>query len=41
VQVYPTALPLHLIDLALAVVHAAGLERKQLGVPWEVLESGK
>jgi hypothetical protein len=38
VQVYPAALPLHLIDLALAVVVAAGLEREQLGVARKRLE---
>jgi hypothetical protein len=38
VQVDPAALPLDLIDLALAVVLAAGLEGEQLGVPRERLE---
>ena len=38
VQVHPAALPLDLIDLALAVVLAAGLEGEQLGVPRERLE---
>jgi hypothetical protein len=33
VQVHPAALPLDLIDLAFAVVLAAGLEGEQLGVP--------
>jgi hypothetical protein len=33
VQVYPAALPLDLIHLALAVVLAAGLEGEQLGIP--------
>jgi hypothetical protein len=37
-QVHPTALPLDLIDLAFAVVLAAGLERKQLRIPREPLE---
>ena len=37
-QVYPVALPLDLIDFALAVVLAAGLEGEQLGVPRERLE---
>jgi hypothetical protein len=32
VQVHPTALPLDVIDLALAVVLAARLEREQLRV---------
>ena len=32
-QVHPAALPLDLIDLALAVVLTPGLERKELGVP--------
>jgi hypothetical protein len=32
-QVHPAALPLDLIDLALAVVFAAGLEGEQFGVP--------
>jgi hypothetical protein len=34
-QVHPAALPLDLIDLAFAVVLAAGLERKQLRIPRE------
>ena len=34
-QVDPVALPLDLIDFALAVVLAAGLEGEQLGVPRE------
>jgi hypothetical protein len=33
VQVYAAALPLDLVDLSLAVLLAAGLEREQLGVP--------
>jgi hypothetical protein len=37
-QVHPAALPLHLIDLALAVILAAGLEGEQLGVPRERLK---
>jgi len=37
-QVDPVALPLDLIDFALAVVLAAGLEGEQLGVPRERLE---
>ena len=36
-QVDPVALPLDLIDFALAVVLAAGLEGEQLGVPRERL----
>jgi hypothetical protein len=32
-QVYPAALELELVDFALAVVLAAGLEGQQLGVP--------
>jgi hypothetical protein len=38
VQVDPAALELELVDLALAVVFAAGLEGKQLGVSRERLE---
>jgi hypothetical protein len=38
VQVHPAALPLDLVDLAFAVVLAAGLEGQQLGVPRECLE---
>jgi hypothetical protein len=38
VQVHPAALPLDLIDLALAVVLATRLERQQLGVPRKRLE---
>jgi hypothetical protein len=38
VQVHPAALPLDLIDLALAVVLAAGLKGQQFGVPRERLE---
>jgi hypothetical protein len=34
-------LPLHLVDLALAVILAASLEGKQLGVAREVLELGE
>ena len=37
-QVDPAALPLNLVDVALAVVLAAGLEGEQLGVPRERLE---
>ena len=37
-QVDPVALPLDLIDFALAVVLAAGLEGEQLGVPRERLK---
>ena len=37
-QVDPTALPLNLIDLPLAVVLATSLEGQQLGVPRERLE---
>jgi hypothetical protein len=38
VQIHPAALPLHVIDLALAVVLASGLEGQQLGIPREHLE---
>jgi hypothetical protein len=38
VEVHPTALPLNLIDLALAVVFAARLEGEQFGVPRKRLE---
>jgi hypothetical protein len=38
VEVHPAALPLHLIDLAFAVVLATGLEGEQLCVPRERLE---
>ena len=38
VQVHPPALPLDLIDLALAAVLAAGLEGEQLRIPRECLE---
>ena len=40
-QVDPVALPLDLIDFALAVVLAAGLERQDLEVAGEVLELGQ
>jgi len=40
-QVHPAALPLDLIDLALAVLLAASLERQHLDVPWDVLELGQ
>jgi hypothetical protein len=40
-QVHPAALPLDLIDLALAVVLTTGLERQQLSVPRERLERGQ
>jgi hypothetical protein len=39
-QVDPVALPLDLIDFALAAIFAAGLEGEQLGVPRERLEGG-
>jgi hypothetical protein len=35
-QVDPVAMPLDLIDFALAVILAAGLEGEQLGVPRSV-----
>jgi hypothetical protein len=38
VQVDPAVLELQLVDLALAVVLAAGLEGEDLQVPWEMLE---
>jgi len=38
VKVHPTALPLNLVDLALAVVFAARLEGEQLCVPRKRLE---
>jgi hypothetical protein len=38
VQVHPAALPLDLVDLAFAVVLAAGLECEQLCIPRERLE---
>ena len=38
VQIHPAALQLELVDLALAVVHAPGLERQHLQVPGEVLQ---
>jgi hypothetical protein len=41
VQVHPAALPLDLIDLALAVVLAAGLEGKQLRVARKYLEGSQ
>jgi hypothetical protein len=41
VQVHPAALPLDLVDLALAVVLTTGLERQQLSVPRERLERGQ
>jgi hypothetical protein len=40
VQVYPAALELELVDLALAVVLAAGLEREQFGTSRELLQLG-
>jgi hypothetical protein len=39
VEVHPAALPLDLVDLALAVILATGLEGQQLGVPREGLEA--
>jgi hypothetical protein len=39
VQVDPAALELQLVDLALAVVFAAGLEGQHLQVAGEMLES--
>ncbi len=41
VEVDPAALELELVDLALAVVFAAGLERQDLQVAGEVLELGQ
>jgi hypothetical protein len=38
VQIDPAALELELVDLALAVVFAAGLERQHLQVAGEALE---
>ena len=40
-QVYSAALPLDLVDLALAVLFAASLEGKQLRLPREQLQFGK
>jgi hypothetical protein len=40
VQVHPAALPLDLVDLALAVFFAARLERQDLQIPGEALEVG-
>jgi hypothetical protein len=40
VQVDPAALELKLVDLALAVVLAAGLEREQFSISWELLQHG-
>jgi hypothetical protein len=41
VQVDPAALKLELVDLALAVVFAAGLEGEDLEVAGEVMELGQ
>jgi hypothetical protein len=41
VQVHPAALKFHLVDLALAVVLAAGLERQHRGVPRKLLQGGR
>jgi len=41
VQIYPAALELELVDLALAVVFATGLEDQDLQVAGEVLELGQ
>ena len=41
VQVDPTALKLELVDLALAVILAAGLEREQYGISRELLQLGQ
>jgi hypothetical protein len=41
VQIHPAALELELVDLALAVVVAAGLEGQDLQVAGEVLELGQ
>jgi hypothetical protein len=40
-QVHPAALPLNLVDLALAVLLTASLEGQQLGVSRESLEGRK
>ena len=40
-QIYPAALELELVDLALAVVFAAGLEGQQFQVAGQVLELGQ
>jgi hypothetical protein len=41
VQVDPAALELELVDLALAVILAAGLEREQFGISRELLQFGQ
>jgi len=41
VQIDPAALELELVDLALAVVLAAGLEREQFGISRELLQLGQ
>jgi hypothetical protein len=41
VQVHPAALPLRLIDLAFAVLLAAGLEGEQFRIPREPLQGGQ
>jgi hypothetical protein len=40
-QIHPAALPLHLIDLALAEILTARLDGQQLGVSGEHLERGQ
>ena len=40
-QVDPAALELELVDLALAVILAAGLEREQFGISRELLQFGQ
>jgi hypothetical protein len=40
VQVDPAALELELVDLALAVMLAAGLERDQFGISRQLLQLG-
>jgi hypothetical protein len=41
VQIHPAALKLELVDLALAVLLAAGLERQHLEVAGKMLQAGK
>jgi hypothetical protein len=41
VQVNPAALELEFVELALAVVLAAGLEREQFGISRELLQLGQ
>jgi hypothetical protein len=40
-QIHSTALPFHVVDLPLAVLLAASLQREQLRIPRKTLELGQ